>query len=143
MVMEVGRLYLQPGSTQLSDDCSAPGTRFQHGALQRHMMQQHFDGLGRGFIEIGSMAKVVHSTVLAGNCGPDGVLRSTRAIAIEASAARCGVGLRCLPGSVFIAGSSRRTPLTPGAGATNDVVLHCCFSRRQQLAFETFESDIR
>jgi hypothetical protein len=83
---------------------------------------------------------VIHSTVLAGDSGPHDV--PARVIPVEASPAHCGAPL-CSPRSVFIAGSSRRTPLTPGAGPSNDVVLQCRFGRCQQLAFESFKAGIR
>jgi hypothetical protein len=51
--------------------------------------------------------------------------------------------LRCLPGFVFIAGSSRRTPLAPGAGATRSVVQHCRLGCNQQLVLKTVDSGIR
>src|SRR5262249_39203743 len=50
---------------------------------------------------------------------------------------------RYLPRFVLIAGGSRRTPFAPGAGPTNDVVLHCRLGRCQQLAFEASKVDIR
>jgi hypothetical protein len=74
--MEVERMYLEASTARLLYDCPASGTRFQHWAQQRRMPQQHLDGLDRRFIEIGSVARVVHRPYwpaiagLMANCPP-------------------------------------------------------------------------
>ena len=74
-----------PTPAQFSDDCPETGTRFQHWAFQGHVTEEHLDGPGRRLIEIGAVARVVHSTVLAGNDAPHDELPTGPAIPIDAS----------------------------------------------------------